>query len=271
MTLVIPSSLFVLAFSPNICHMLAGFVPLPDQADNMPCNARNPRPGEIYNDRSRALNLYGAGVEVDYRGDEVTVENFLRLLTGHHPAGTPPSKRLATGARSNLLVFLSGHGGDGFLKFQDHEEISSEDIADAFEEMNIKERYNEILFITDTCQAGSLADRITSPRILALGSSKVGQNSYSHHGSLEIGAGVIDRFTRTTLDFFEQNFDEHGKSDRFISMQELLSTYTFKKLKSDVDVKEFDFPRKLSEVPVTDFFGSVLDIELTDDTYPVVI
>jgi glycosylphosphatidylinositol transamidase (GPIT) subunit GPI8 len=36
----------------------------------------------VFNDADHALNLYGDDVEVDYRGDEVTVENLLRLLTG---------------------------------------------------------------------------------------------------------------------------------------------------------------------------------------------
>ena len=34
-----------------------------------------------------------------------------------------------------------GHGGDGFLKFQDAEEISSAELADAFEQMWQKRRY----------------------------------------------------------------------------------------------------------------------------------
>ena len=35
----------------------------------------------------------------------------------------------------------AGHGGDEFLKFQDAEELSSYDIADAFEQMWQKRRY----------------------------------------------------------------------------------------------------------------------------------
>lgn len=38
--------------------------------------------GTVYSNANRALDLYGDAVEVDYRGDEVTVENFIRLLTG---------------------------------------------------------------------------------------------------------------------------------------------------------------------------------------------
>jgi Peptidase C13 family len=51
-------------------------------AEDAACNARNAFPGAIYNDASHALNVYGDNVEVDYRGYEVTVDNFLRVLTG---------------------------------------------------------------------------------------------------------------------------------------------------------------------------------------------
>ena len=39
------------------------------------------------------------------------------------------------------MISLSGHGGDGFLKFQDAEEVSSVELADAFEQMWQKRRY----------------------------------------------------------------------------------------------------------------------------------
>jgi len=78
--------------------------------------------------------------QVDYRGYEVTVENLVRLLTGRLPPTTPRSKRLLTDEGSNLLVYMTGHGGDGFLKFQDAEEITNIELADAFEQMWVKRR-----------------------------------------------------------------------------------------------------------------------------------
>lgn len=51
-------------------------------ADDMACNPRNSYPGHIFNNENHRLNLYGENVEVDYRGYEVTVENFIRVLTG---------------------------------------------------------------------------------------------------------------------------------------------------------------------------------------------
>ena len=51
-------------------------------ADDVSCNARNRFPVAVYGSDSRNLDLYGDNSEVDYRGYEVTVENFIRLLTG---------------------------------------------------------------------------------------------------------------------------------------------------------------------------------------------
>src|SRR5258707_1306767 len=50
--------------------------------DDIACNPRNIMPGAVFNDDQQRLNVYGEEIEVDYRGDEVTVETFLRLLTG---------------------------------------------------------------------------------------------------------------------------------------------------------------------------------------------
>lgn len=50
-------------------------------ADDMACNSRNMVPGTVFNHYNHNLNVYPEHVEVDYRGSEVTVDNFLRLLT----------------------------------------------------------------------------------------------------------------------------------------------------------------------------------------------
>lgn len=54
-------------------------------ADDVACNPRNKFPATVFNNAARLLDLYGENVEVDYRGYEVTVENFIRMLTGESP------------------------------------------------------------------------------------------------------------------------------------------------------------------------------------------
>lgn len=148
-------------------------------SDDMACNARNPRPATIFNNEREHVNVYGDEVEVDYRGYEVTVKNFIRVLTGRLPDGTPHSKKLMSDETSNILIYMSGHGGDGFVKFQDSEEISNIELADVIEQMWQKKRYNQILFMVDSCQAESMYQQFYSPNILGVASSKVGEDSLS--------------------------------------------------------------------------------------------
>lgn len=97
--------------------------------------------GKIFGQPNFRENLYGSDVEVDYRGYEVTVENFIRVMTGRLSEGTPRNKRLLSDHQSNVLIYLSGHGGDGFMKFQDHTELTSADVADVIETMAQNKRY----------------------------------------------------------------------------------------------------------------------------------
>lgn len=227
-------------------------------ADDMACNPRNPRPATVFNNANQHINVYGDDVEVDYRGYEVTVENFVRLLTGRLPPGTPRSKQLLTDEGSNILVYLTGHGGDGFLKFQDSEEVTSQELADAVEQMWQKRRYHEMFFMIDTCQAASLYEKFYSPSILAVASSLVGEDSLSHHVDPAIGVYIIDRYTYYALDFLERVEPDSTKT-----MGEFLAVCPKRVCISTVGVRKDLFRRDPHKVLITDFFGSLRPVELT--------
>ncbi|XP_039958414.1 putative GPI-anchor transamidase [Bactrocera tryoni] len=227
-------------------------------ADDMACNARNPRPGQVYNNAKQHINVYGDDVEVDYRGYEVTVENFVRLLTGRTQNGTARSKKLLTDAGSNVLIYLTGHGGDGFLKFQDSEEITSQELADAVEQMWEKKRYNELFFMVDTCQAASLYEKFTSPNVLAVASSLVGEDSLSHHVDQSIGVYMIDRYTYYALEFLERVQPNSKKT-----MGEFLQVCPKRVCISTVGVRKDLYRRDPNKVPITDFFGSIRPTQIS--------
>ncbi|GAC77189.1 hypothetical protein PANT_25d00022 [Moesziomyces antarcticus T-34] len=227
-------------------------------ADDAACNPRNKFPGNVWASTANRLDLYGHNIEVDYRGYEVSVENLIRLLTGRLPPTTPKSKRLKSDARSNVFLYMTGHGGDEFLKFQDYEEISAVDIADAIEQMWQKKRYHQLFFMVDTCQANTLYTRIYSPNVLATGSSAKGQNSYSHGADDDLGVAMIDRFTNFVLEWME---DKNKTSDA--TMQDLFAAYDPSRIESDPGVRTDLFPWPLTDVKITDFFGGVAQVDLT--------
>lgn len=235
-------------------------------ADDIACNPRNAFPGSIFNNADRALDLYGENIEVDYRGYEVTVENFIRLLTNRWSPEHPASKKLLTDENSNILIYLAGHGGNEFLKFQDAEEISAFDIADALAQMNEKRRYNEILFMIDTCQANTMYSKFYSPDILATGSSAIEESSYSHHADIDVGVAVIDRYTYYHLEFLEQNVKDANSN---ATLAEQFAFVDAEKCMSTPGIRTDLFKRDLTKVKVTDFFGGLssvdLDVNANDD------
>jgi phosphatidylinositol glycan class K len=152
---------------------------------------------------------------------------------------------------------MTGHGGNEFLKFQDAEEIGAFDIADAFEQMWEKRRYNEILFMIDTCQANTMYSKFYSPNILAVGSSAVEENSYSHHADQDVGVAVIDRFTYYNLEFLE-SIDKTSKK----TMADLFGSYDPEDIHSNPGIRSDLFTDPLDQVLITDFFGNVQNVEI---------
>ncbi|CAK7229539.1 glycosylphosphatidylinositol anchor biosynthesis [Sporothrix bragantina] len=230
--------------------------------DDMACNPRNAFPGTVYSNADRAVDLYGDNIEVDYRGYEVTVANFIRLLTDRVGDEMPRSKRLLTDDRSNVLVYMTGHGGNEFLKFQDAEEIGALDLADAFEQMWEKKRYHELLFMIDTCQANTMYSRLYSPNIIATGSSELDQSSYSHHADNDVGVAVIDRYTYYNLEFLETQVRDLSSKK---TVGDLFDSYDYEKIHSHAGVRYDLFrggaPEARSRL-VTDFFGNVQNVEV---------
>jgi GPI-anchor transamidase subunit K len=230
--------------------------------DDMACNPRNAFPGTVYNNADRALDLYGDNIEVDYRGYEVTVENFIRLLTDRLGDDVPRSKRLGSDAGSNVLVYMTGHGGDQFLKFQDSEEIGAWDLADAFSQMWEKRRYHELLFMIDTCQANTLFTQFYSPNIIATGSSGLDESSYSHHADNDVGVAVIDRWTYYVLEFLETQVKSPTSK---LTLGDLFDSYDERKVHSNPGVRWDLFPGGEQEGrmrTVIDFFGNAQNVEV---------
>lgn len=218
-------------------------------ADDIPCDARNPEPNSVVCQRE---NLFPSSVEVDYRGNDVTVDNLIRVLTGRHVVGTPPNRRLPyekRGQRANILIYLTGHGGDKFLKFQDAEEVTSRELAQAFAHMNSLNRYNEILFVSDTCQAFTLADEIHADNVISIGSSLRGENSYGHHVDHHFGVAVIDSFTHAFHKFIKSVPMWQKRS-----IKDWIDTATFAKLNSNVGFTDRTSQRKIHAIPMADFF-----------------
>ena len=164
-------------------------------AEDFAHNPRNVREGQLFLDPRLRRDVHEGAVEVDYAGDEVSVESFVRVLTGRHPASVPRSRTLGSGPASDVFVYVTGHGGENFMKFQDREQMLGEDFAGAVSEMRALGRYARLSLVFDTCKAATLCRHLASPNLTCLASSLRGQNSYSKTASGHVGNSLVDEMT----------------------------------------------------------------------------
>eukprot|EP00040_Diaphanoeca_grandis_P021902 m.117114 g.117114 ORF g.117114 m.117114 type:complete len:376 (-) comp28555_c0_seq1:123-1250(-) len=229
-------------------------------AEDFACNPRNRYTGTVFNNGQKSINVYGDDIEVDYRGLEVTAEALIRLLTGRHESTVPMSKRLLSTKESNVQLYMTGHGGEDFLKFQDQGIVSGAELGDSFEQMYQQQRYKELLFIIDTCHAESLLDGIHSPNVIGIASSSRHEDSYSVDLSRDIGVHMVDAFTGRLLQFLETVSPDNRASlvdmFAFANKQHLILSHPVLRHKLD---------RKISDVLVTDFFGNRRPFHIEDE------
>lgn len=223
--------------------------------------------------------MYLPDIQVDYRGYEVTAENFVRLLTDRLDANVPRNKRLLSDQQSNVLIYLTGHGGDGFLKFQDAEELTEVDLSDAIETMHEQRRfvlveyflrlplyfrYNELLLIADTCRSASMYRSIVSPNVLASSSSLVEEDSLSHHVDRSIGVYVIDRYAYYTHKFLENKVTSRESNS---TIDQFLNSCPPNLCISTVGIRTDLYNRDTHKVRATDFFSARKYVEPMQNVY----
>jgi GPI-anchor transamidase subunit K len=238
-------------------------------ADEIPSNARNPYKNGMFPKGVTQHTLYNASTEIDYRGADVTVENLFHVLLGTSSHDVPATTTTATSSRrssrvlhpnhdSNVLIYMTGHGGDQFFKFQDEEEITADDFANLMTAMYHRKRYGKLLFLTDTCQAFTLADKTTSPNVYTVASSLREESAYAHHSDPDLGLAVIERYTHSMIEYY-YNFTTATSSVHNVLVEPFLNgaapRLTNKALGANIGVKEDLGDKKLSEIRMSDFFG----------------
>ena len=57
----------------------------------------------------------------------------------------------------------------------------AQDIANLMDKLHESKKFGTALFIADTCQAFTLFDKVTTPNVMALGTSLIDESAYAHH------------------------------------------------------------------------------------------
>lgn len=244
-------------------------------ADEFGVNPRNPVKNRIYNtahDTAAQLQqqphqrhhhshsfyerppLMLDDTQLDYRGEDVTVDNFVRVLTGRGGINqTMPV--LNSDENSNVFVYMTGHGGDQFFKFQDVEEILAEQLAETVRQMHVAGKYRHLLLLADTCQAFTLFDKIIAqqlPSVSVIGSSLRDQSSYAHQTDPILGLSVIEKYTHFFTEYMRKLSAQQQQQTSL--WDALIAPYTRTRLGADLGWAVTAGTRNFTDVPLSDFF-----------------
>eukprot|EP00977_Amphora_coffeiformis_P007138 scaffold1555_cov173-Amphora_coffeaeformis.AAC.18 len=252
-------------------------------ADEYAVNPRNPyknfmtsaastattKPSSSSSSSSSSL-FDGDEIEIDYRGEDVTVENLARVLSGKTPISGGASSSLLPvippdTPAANILLYVTGHGGDSFFKFQDVEEIMAADFAALF--ATSQRSFHQALFMADTCQAFTLGDNLPGEseegRVIMIGSSLRDESSYAHHSNADLGLASIERYTFAVEQFFAQQQQNNNNNNNVENKNNwkqttrlydaLVAPYTYESQRAHIGIRPA-FMQNDTQTVVADFF-----------------
>lgn len=106
--------------------------------DDIAHNPSNPFPGQLFNKPTPAgtpgVDVY-AGCKIDYKGNTVTAENVVKVLTGDTSAGGPV---LQSNANSDVFFYFSDHGAPGLVAMPVGPYLYADQLHQAFLTMHSK-------------------------------------------------------------------------------------------------------------------------------------
>lgn len=169
-------------------------------------------------------NLLTPATQIDVSNEDVSLQRHLLAFNGRHEEDDPLSFRPLRSPVDALFLYLTGHGGDKYMKIQYLQILFSRHFSDFFEELFASRKARRALVVSDTCSAGTLfyttADRV---RAFLLGTSAWDDYSVSDGFDKAVGQPVRDKFSsrfhkmvdrvwrtgqRVDLDEFVRHFDK---------------------------------------------------------------
>jgi len=125
--------------------------------DDIAKNPQNPYKGKIFNmpttKGTPGVDVY-EGCPQHYTGREVTVDNFINVLTGNENA-TKGKPVLKSTANDRVFVNFVDHGATGIIAFPSGE-MTSKQLKTTLQTMHDKQMYSKLVFYLEACESGSM-------------------------------------------------------------------------------------------------------------------
>ncbi|CAK0830288.1 unnamed protein product, partial [Prorocentrum cordatum] len=123
--------------------------------DDVANSKSNPFLGALYNRPGfDTANVY-AGCKADYKGDVVTAQLFLDVITGNESA-VNGAKVLKSGPGDRVFLNFIDHGGPGIVAFPNGPPLHKIQLAAALKAMKDASMFRELVFYMEACESGSM-------------------------------------------------------------------------------------------------------------------
>ena len=216
------------------------------------CESRNAYPGEIvlseYADKIRTCQ---ENIDISFQESDFHNYQLLDILRGRRLNQYNGFRQLNSNKNSKILLIITSHGGKNFIKVRNSLVILSDELNRTLNEMYIKGKYKELLFILDTCEGYSLYEKVKIPNIFFISSSDYGQKASSYSYDEKIMGPTVDKFHFL---LYNELYNFHEKKLYETTIEDFFENFKFKRkfLESDVT-----WDNKIDRVLyVKDFFGN---------------
>ncbi|VDM60875.1 unnamed protein product [Angiostrongylus costaricensis] len=134
-----------------------------DIAHNKLLVSRNPYPGKLFN-RPHGDDLY-QGLKIDYRKSSVNHENFLNILKGNATGVKGGNGRvIESNPNDRIFVYFTDHGAVGVIAFPEGM-LTAKQLNTALNWMHENDRYNQLVFYLESCESGSMFEKVLKSTI----------------------------------------------------------------------------------------------------------
>lgn len=120
--------------------------------DDVASASQNPFPGKLFN-KPDGEDVY-EGCNIDYRGGDVTPENFMNILKGQGSG-----KVLKSDKDSKVFINFADHGAPGLIAFPKGQ-LHAKDFHETLKYMHENEMYGEMTVYIEACESGSMFENI---------------------------------------------------------------------------------------------------------------
>ena len=159
------------------------------------CESRNAYPGEIVlSELGIIIRTCQENIDINFQESDFHNYQLLDIFRGRKLNQFNGFRQLNSDKNSKIIVIITSHGGENFIKVRNFLVVLTDELNRTLNEMYIKGKYKELVFVLDTCEGYTLYNHVNVPNIYFISSSTLGQKSSSYSYDENLMGPTVDKF-----------------------------------------------------------------------------